>query len=143
MFYPITIESSRFILRDNHNQVKWYKLFFKETLQLQIIFRNQELTTFGTQRRAKHKNTIQQRKLKMLISDSVYHEVFKPSFLYLIGIHPFIWEQAKLDNPDPESLIPVPVVGFNALQQRMKHQEQQTKAHQQRLDVNIPYCISL
>lgn len=51
------------------------------------------------------------------------------------GIHPFIWEQAKLDNPDQENLIPVPVVGFNALQQRMKHQEQQTKAHQQRLDM--------
>ena len=81
--------------------------------------------------------------LHLQISDSVYHVAFKPFCLYFIGIHPFIWEQAKLDNPDPESLIPVPVVGFNALQQRMKHQEQQTKAHQQRLDVIFHTVFSL
>lgn len=51
------------------------------------------------------------------------------------GIHPFLWEQAKLDNPDPDSLVPVPMIGFKALHQRLKHQEQQTQAHQQRLDV--------
>ncbi|XP_056011625.1 nuclear pore complex protein Nup54-like [Ostrea edulis] len=51
------------------------------------------------------------------------------------GIHPFLWEQAKLDNPDPDSLIPAPMIGFKALHQRLKHQEQQTQAHQQRLDL--------
>lgn len=51
------------------------------------------------------------------------------------GIHPFLWEQAKLDNPDPDSLVPVPMIGFKALHQRLKHQEQQTQAHQQRLDL--------
>ncbi|KAJ8297550.1 hypothetical protein KUTeg_024081 [Tegillarca granosa] len=51
------------------------------------------------------------------------------------GIDPLLWQQAKLDNPDPENLIPVPMIGFKALNQRTKHQEQQTKAHQQRLDM--------
>ena len=52
------------------------------------------------------------------------------------GIDPLIWRQAKLDNPDPENLIPVPMIGFKELQKRLKHQEQQTKLHQARLDVN-------
>ncbi|XP_078325734.1 nuclear pore complex protein Nup54-like isoform X2 [Crassostrea virginica] len=51
------------------------------------------------------------------------------------GIHPFLWQQAKLDNPDPDNLVPVPMIGFKALHQRLKHQEQQTQAHQQRLDL--------
>ena len=60
------------------------------------------------------------------------------NFLYILfvtGIHPFLWQQAKLDNPDPDNLVPVPMIGFKALHQRLKHQEQQTQAHQQRLDV--------
>jgi len=32
-------------------------------------------------------------------------------------------------------LVPVPVVGFSALQQRMKHQEQETAQHAKRLEV--------
>lgn len=51
------------------------------------------------------------------------------------GIHPLIWQQAKLDNPDPETLIPVPMVRFKELFHRMKHQEQQTKLHHQRMDM--------
>ncbi|KAK3099683.1 hypothetical protein FSP39_007976 [Pinctada imbricata] len=51
------------------------------------------------------------------------------------GIHPLLWQQAKVDNPDPSNLIPIPMIGFKALHERMKHQEQQTKAHQQRLDL--------
>ncbi|XP_033743990.1 nuclear pore complex protein Nup54-like isoform X2 [Pecten maximus] len=51
------------------------------------------------------------------------------------GIHPLIWQQAKLDNPDPEALIPVPMVRFKELFHRMKHQEQQTKLHHQRMDM--------
>ncbi|XP_060083541.1 nuclear pore complex protein Nup54-like [Ylistrum balloti] len=51
------------------------------------------------------------------------------------GIHPLIWQQAKLDNPDPETLIPVPMVRFKELSHRMKHQEQQTKLHHQRMDM--------
>ncbi|XP_016401836.1 nucleoporin p54 isoform X2 [Sinocyclocheilus rhinocerous] len=31
------------------------------------------------------------------------------------GVDPIIWEQAKVDNPDPEKLIPVPMVGFKEL----------------------------
>lgn len=51
------------------------------------------------------------------------------------GIDPLIWEQAKLDNPDPEKLIPVPMIGFSELQRRLKHQEQQTKLHTARMSV--------
>ncbi|KAL8558456.1 hypothetical protein ACOMHN_052273 [Nucella lapillus] len=51
------------------------------------------------------------------------------------GLDPLLWRQAKLDNPDPENLIPVAMVGFRELQQRLKHQEEETKLHQQRLDV--------
>ena len=51
------------------------------------------------------------------------------------GIDPLLWQQAKLDNPDPEKLIPVPMIGFSELHKRLKHQQQQTKMHQSRLDV--------
>uniref|UniRef100_A0A8C5LWD2 54 kDa nucleoporin n=1 Tax=Leptobrachium leishanense TaxID=445787 RepID=A0A8C5LWD2_9ANUR len=51
------------------------------------------------------------------------------------GVDPVIWEQAKVDNPDPEKLIPVPMVGFKELLRRLKVQEQMTKQHQSRLDI--------
>nr|KAG5707790.1 hypothetical protein BaRGS_015950 [Batillaria attramentaria] len=51
------------------------------------------------------------------------------------GVDPLLWRQAKLDNPDPERLVPVPMVGFRELQRRLKHQEEETRLHQQRLDV--------
>ncbi|XP_005112153.1 nucleoporin p54 isoform X2 [Aplysia californica] len=51
------------------------------------------------------------------------------------GVDPLLWEQAKLDNPDPEKYIPVPMIGFKELQRRLRHQAEQTKLYQQRLDV--------
>ncbi|KAM8939712.1 nucleoporin p54 isoform 2-T2 [Pelodytes ibericus] len=51
------------------------------------------------------------------------------------GVDPIIWEQAKVDNPDPERLIPVPMVGFKELLRRLKVQDQMTKQHQSRLDI--------
>ncbi|CAI9726008.1 Hypothetical predicted protein [Octopus vulgaris] len=53
----------------------------------------------------------------------------------LAGIDPLLWQQAKKDNPDPDNFIPVPIVGFDELLQRLKQQEQQTKNHQNRLDL--------
>ncbi|XP_051783745.1 nucleoporin p54 isoform X1 [Erpetoichthys calabaricus] len=53
----------------------------------------------------------------------------------LAGVDPIIWEQAKVDNPDPEKLIPVPMVGFKELLRRLKIQEQMTKQHQTRVDI--------
>ncbi|KAL2780475.1 nucleoporin p54 isoform 2 [Daubentonia madagascariensis] len=53
------------------------------------------------------------------------------------GVDPIIWEQAKVDNPDSEKLIPVPMVGFKELLRRLKVQDQMTKQHQTRLDVLI------
>lgn len=51
------------------------------------------------------------------------------------GIEPIVWKQAKLDNPNPEKLIPVPLIGFQELSRRMKSQELETKQHQKRLDI--------
>ncbi|XP_018517970.1 nucleoporin p54 isoform X2 [Lates calcarifer] len=51
------------------------------------------------------------------------------------GVDPIIWEQAKVDNPDPEKLIPVPMVGFKELFRRLQIQEQMTKQHQTRVDI--------
>ncbi|XP_035463211.1 nucleoporin p54 isoform X2 [Scophthalmus maximus] len=51
------------------------------------------------------------------------------------GVDPIIWEQAKVDNPDPEKLIPVPMVGFKELLRRLQTQEQMTKQHQTRVDI--------
>ncbi|XP_026110449.1 nucleoporin p54 isoform X1 [Carassius auratus] len=51
------------------------------------------------------------------------------------GVDPIIWEQAKVDNPDPEKLIPVPMVGFRELLRRLKIQDQMTKQHQTRVDI--------
>ncbi|KAJ8402136.1 hypothetical protein AAFF_G00373710 [Aldrovandia affinis] len=50
-------------------------------------------------------------------------------------VDPIIWEQAKVDNPDPEKLIPVPMVGFKELLRRLKIQDQMTKQHQTRVDI--------
>ncbi|KAF7218203.1 nuclear pore complex protein Nup54-like, partial [Nothobranchius furzeri] len=60
------------------------------------------------------------------------------------GVDPIIWEQAKVDNPDPERLIPVPMVGFKELLCRLQIQEQMTKQHQTRVDVskNISAVVS-
>ncbi|XP_051532927.1 nucleoporin p54-like isoform X1 [Myxocyprinus asiaticus] len=51
------------------------------------------------------------------------------------GVDPIIWEQAKVDNPDPEKLIPVPMVGFKELLRRLKIQDQMNKQHQTRVDI--------
>lgn len=45
-----------------------------------------------------------------------------------------LWKQAQLDNPDPEKLIPVPIIGFNEVRWRVKCQENETKVHQSVLD---------
>ncbi|XP_072310848.1 nucleoporin p54 isoform X3 [Eucyclogobius newberryi] len=51
------------------------------------------------------------------------------------GVDPIIWEQAKVDNPDPERLIPVPMVSYKELLRRLQIQEQMTKQHQTRVDI--------
>ncbi len=51
-----------------------------------------------------------------------------------VGVDPRLWKQAQLDNPNKDKLIPVPLVGFKALQSRIRRQEQQAKIYQGRLD---------
>ncbi|KAM6902248.1 nucleoporin p54-like [Xenentodon cancila] len=73
---------------------------------------------------------------------SVTHTELSPAQLKQLlqnapaGVDPIIWEQAKVDNPDPEKLIPVPMVGFKELLRRLQIQEQMTKQHQTRVDVS-------
>ncbi len=35
-----------------------------------------------------------------------------------------LWEQAERENPQPEDCVPVAVIGFQALQERIVHQQQ-------------------
>ncbi|EDO41929.1 predicted protein [Nematostella vectensis] len=51
------------------------------------------------------------------------------------GIDSLLWDQAKKDNPDPEKLLPVPIIGFSELKKRLKFQEQETLQHQKRLGI--------
>lgn len=50
------------------------------------------------------------------------------------GIDPRLWKQAQLDNPDPDKLLPVPIVGFSDIRWRAKCQEMETKVHTTVLD---------
>ena len=50
------------------------------------------------------------------------------------GIDPRLWKQAQLENPDPKKFIPVPMIGFKTLQQRIAKQDQQAKMFHGRLD---------
>jgi len=52
-----------------------------------------------------------------------------------LGIDAILWEQAKKDNPDPKNLIPVPIMGFNELLTRLKHQQYQNTQHKRRLEI--------
>jgi len=49
------------------------------------------------------------------------------------GIDERLWAQAKHENPDPNRFIPVPLVGFAALNERFKLQERETEQHKMRL----------
>ena len=50
------------------------------------------------------------------------------------GVDPRLWKQAQLANPDPKGLIPVPLIGFRALQLRITCQDGQANAYQARLN---------
>ncbi|XP_021696644.1 probable nucleoporin Nup54 isoform X2 [Aedes aegypti] len=50
------------------------------------------------------------------------------------GIDPRMWQQAKIDNPDPKRFIPVPMIGFQELKWRIKCQEGETDIHVSYLD---------
>lgn len=49
------------------------------------------------------------------------------------GIDPKVWEQAKLNNPDPKKFIPIPLIGFQALNERFKMQQYETQQQRARL----------
>lgn len=49
------------------------------------------------------------------------------------GIEPKVWEQAKLNNPDSKNFIPIPLIGFQALNERFKMQQFETQQQRARL----------
>jgi nuclear pore complex protein Nup54 len=51
------------------------------------------------------------------------------------GVTARMWEQSKKNNPDPQKYIPVAVLGSKDLLKRAKHQQQETKQHQSRLEI--------
>ncbi|KAH7645742.1 nuclear pore complex protein Nup54 [Dermatophagoides farinae] len=59
------------------------------------------------------------------------------------GIDERIWEQAKLENPDPQRFIPVPLIGFKALNDRFKLQEKEIHQQQLRLKQMIDNVSTL
>lgn len=61
--------------------------------------------------------------------------------LIYVGIDAVIWEQAKVDNPDKRTLIPVPMIGFENLRNRLTYQEIMAKQHQSRLDVSVSLLL--
>ena len=56
-------------------------------------------------------------------------------FFNSAAIDPVIWKQANLENPDKEKMIPVPMMGFKSLNQRLQLQNQMTEGHQNRNDI--------
>lgn len=49
------------------------------------------------------------------------------------GIDPKVWDQAKLNNPDPKKFIPIPLIGFQALNERFKMQQFETQQQKARV----------
>lgn len=50
-----------------------------------------------------------------------------------LGIDPLLWQQAKHENPDSKRFIPVPLIGFAALNERFKLQEKENEQQKLRL----------
>ena len=61
--------------------------------------------------------------------------IFSIKIPILAAIDPVIWKQANLENPDKEKMIPVPMMGFKSLNQRLQLQNQMTEGHQNRNDI--------
>ena len=51
------------------------------------------------------------------------------------GIDARLWSQAQMDNPNPDKILPVPLLGFKALQGRVRLEETQAKHQQERIKV--------
>ena len=51
------------------------------------------------------------------------------------GIDARLWSQAQMDNPRPDKVLPVPLLGFKSLQSRVHCQENQAKHQQERIKV--------
>lgn len=91
----------------------------------------------------KHLNQPQQyQQLNQVLSNSLVHliplqvsEKEAEEFLNHVpdGIDPKLWELAKQNNPDPKKFIPIPLIGFQALNERFKLQQFETQQQRARL----------
>ncbi|XP_075226306.1 nuclear pore complex protein Nup54 [Lycorma delicatula] len=113
-----------------------------------VLFYVQEKGQNGVVRRVPHADLVnyflqpmQKQQLTTMSVDSVYPylapdaEQLKEYFdTPPAGIDARLWKQAQHDNPDPDKLLPVPIIGFNDVRWRARCQEQETKVHQAVLD---------
>ncbi|XP_057314054.1 nucleoporin p54-like isoform X1 [Hydractinia symbiolongicarpus] len=83
------------------------------------------------------KNQLKTMGVENLVAKTTFTESQLKQFLDTppLCIDAILWEQAKKDNPDPATLIPVPMLGFNELLTRLKHQQYQNTQHERRLDL--------
>lgn len=91
----------------------------------------------------KHLNQPQQyQQLNQVLSNNLVHliplqvsEKEAEEFLNQVpdGIDPKLWELAKQKNPDPRKFIPIPLIGFQALNERFKLQQFETQQQRARL----------
>ena len=51
------------------------------------------------------------------------------------GIDARLWSQAQMDNPNPDKILPVPLLGFKSLQSRVRLEDTQAKHQQERIKV--------
>ncbi|XP_015601812.1 nuclear pore complex protein Nup54 isoform X2 [Cephus cinctus] len=86
--------------------------------------------------------TMQKMQLTQMGVENIFaHVKLDPSQLkeYLdnppCSIDPRLWKQAQLDNPNPELYIPVPMIGFQQVKNRLKCQEEETARHRAFLDL--------
>lgn len=86
--------------------------------------------------------TVQKQQLTQIGVDNIFPQVkLEPSQLkeYLdnppCSIDPRLWKQAQLDNPNPDMYIPVPMIGFQQVKNRLKCQEEETARHRAFLDM--------
>lgn len=59
------------------------------------------------------------------------------------GLDPTVWEQAKAKNPNPNRFIPVPLLGFAALNERFKLEENEVQQQKSRIKLICDSIVEL
>uniref|UniRef100_A0A8D9A9R5 Probable nucleoporin Nup54 n=1 Tax=Cacopsylla melanoneura TaxID=428564 RepID=A0A8D9A9R5_9HEMI len=112
-----------------------------DSSKTRVLFYVNEKTATGSSRRVANQDVVsflmqpgQQQQLTALgVSDLNVYQVLDDESVssYLEsappGVDPILWKTAVRDNPDPDKFIPIPIVGFEGIKQRVKLQEEESK----------------